>query len=286
MIVTRFAPSPTGRLHLGHAFAARFAYDKAKENGGKFLLRIEDIDPVRCKPEFVDGIFEDLDWLGLKWDEKPVFQSERLDFYADALQKLKDKGVLYPCVCTRKEIESEIARMGHAPHAGETAVYPGTCRGKSLDLSRYGRWSWRLDIAQSLKLTGDGLYFTDESRGTVKANPSVFGDVVLARKETPASYHLCSVADDAAQGVTLVTRGEDLFDSTHVHRLLQALLGLPTPRYCHHRLVLDAEGRRLAKRDGSVSIKFLREKGLKPAEIFELIKKVINFEKKILTEGE
>lgn len=274
MIVTRFAPSPTGRLHLGHAFAARFAHDRARENNGKFLLRIEDIDPVRCKPEFIDGILEDLDWLGLKWDEQPVRQSERLDFYADALQKLKDRGVLYPCVCTRKEIESEIARMGHAPHAGETAVYPGTCRGKHLDLSRFDRWSWRLDIEKSLRQIGESLFFVDESRGRVKANPAIFGDIILARKETPASYHLCSVLDDAAQGVTLVTRGEDLFDSTHVHRLLQALLGLDTPLYHHHRLISDAEGRRLAKRDQSVTIKFLREKGLNPAEIFAMLKKV------------
>ena len=275
MIVTRFAPSPTGRLHLGHAFAARFAHDRARENNGKFLLRIEDIDPVRCKPEFIDGILEDLDWLGLKWDQQPILQSERLDFYADALQKLKDRGVLYPCVCTRKEIESEIARMGHAPHAGETAVYPGTCRGKHLDLSRFDRWSWRLDIEKSLRQIGESLFFVDESRGRVKANPSIFGDIILARKETPASYHLCSVLDDAAQGVTLVTRGEDLFDSTHVHRLLQALLGLDTPLYHHHRLISDAEGRRLAKRDQSVTIKFLREKGLNPAEIFAMLKKSI-----------
>lgn len=274
MIVTRFAPSPTGRLHLGHAFAARFAHDRARENNGKFLLRIEDIDPVRCKPEFIDGILEDLDWLGLKWDQQPILQSERLDFYADALQKLKDRGVLYPCVCTRKEIESEIARMGHAPHAGETAVYPGTCRGKHLDLSRFDRWSWRLDIEKSLRQIGESLFFVDESRGRVKANPAIFGDIILARKETPASYHLCSVLDDAAQGVTLVTRGEDLFDSTHVHRLLQALLGLDTPLYHHHRLISDAEGRRLAKRDQSVTIKFLREKGLNPAEIFAMLKKV------------
>ncbi len=275
MIVTRFAPSPTGRLHLGHAFAARFAHDRARENNGKFLLRIEDIDPVRCKPEFIDGILEDLDWLGLKWDQQPILQSERLDFYADALQKLKDKGVLYPCVCTRKEIESEIARMGHAPHAGETAVYPGTCRGKHLDLSRFDRWSWRLDIEKSLRQIGESLFFVDESRGRVKANPAIFGDIILARKETPASYHLCSVLDDAAQGVTLVTRGEDLFDSTHIHRLLQALLGLDTPLYHHHRLISDAEGRRLAKRDQSVTIKFLREKGLNPAEIFAMLKKSI-----------
>lgn len=275
MIVTRFAPSPTGRLHLGHAFAARFAHDRARENNGKFLLRIEDIDPVRCKPEFIDGILEDLDWLGLKWDQQPILQSERLDFYADALQKLKDRGVLYPCVCTRKEIESEIARMGHAPHAGETAVYPGTCRGKHLDLSCFDRWSWRLDIEKSLRQIGESLFFVDESRGRVKANPAIFGDIILARKETPASYHLCSVLDDAAQGVTLVTRGEDLFDSTHVHRLLQALLGLDTPLYHHHRLILDAEGRRLAKRDQSVTIKFLREKGLNPAEIFAMLKKSI-----------
>ena len=275
MIVTRFAPSPTGRLHLGHAFAARFAHDRARENNGKFLLRIEDIDPVRCKPEFIDGILEDLDWLGLKWDQQPILQSERLDFYADALQKLKDRGVLYPCVCTRKEIESEIARMGHAPHAGETAVYPGTCRGKHLDLSRFDRWSWRLDIEKSLRQIGESLFFVDESRGRVKANPAIFGDIILARKETPASYHLCSVLDDAAQGVTLVTRGEDLFDSTHIHRLLQALLGLDTPLYHHHRLISDAEGRRLAKRDQSVTIKFLREKGLNPAEIFAMLKKSI-----------
>lgn len=275
MIVTRFAPSPTGRLHLGHAFAARFAHDRARENNGKFLLRIEDIDPVRCKPEFIDGILEDLDWLGLKWDQQPILQSERLDFYADALQKLKDRGVLYPCVCTRKEIESEIARMGHAPHAGETAVYPGTCRGKHLDLSHFDRWSWRLDIEKSLRQIGESLFFVDESRGRVKANPAIFGDIILARKETPASYHLCSVLDDAAQGVTLVTRGEDLFDSTHVHRLLQALLGLDTPLYHHHRLISDAEGRRLAKRDQSVTIKFLREKGLNPAEIFAMLKKSI-----------
>lgn len=247
----------------------------ARENNGKFLLRIEDIDPVRCKPEFIDGILEDLDWLGLKWDQQPVRQSERLDFYADALQKLKDRGVLYPCVCTRKEIESEIARMGHAPHAGETAVYPGTCRGKHLDLSRFDRWSWRLDIEKSLRQIGESLFFVDESRGRVKANPAIFGDIILARKETPASYHLCSVLDDAAQGVTLVTRGEDLFDSTHIHRLLQALLGLDTPLYHHHRLIPDAEGRRLAKRDQSVTIKFLREKGLNPAEIFAMLKKSI-----------
>lgn len=259
---------------MGHAFAARFAHDRARENNGKFLLRIEDIDPVRCKPEFIDGILEDLDWLGLKWDQQPILQSERLDFYADALQKLKDRGVLYPCVCTRKEIESEIARMGHAPHAGETAVYPGTCRGKHLDLSRFDRWSWRLDIEKSLRQIGESLFFVDESRGRVKANPAIFGDIILARKETPASYHLCSVLDDAAQGVTLVTRGEDLFDSTHVHRLLQALLGLDTPLYHHHRLISDAEGRRLAKRDQSVTIKFLREKGLNPAEIFAMLKKV------------
>ena len=245
-------------------------------------MRIEDIDPVRCKPEFIDGILEDLDWLGLKWDQQPIFQSERLDFYADALQKLKDRGVLYPCVCTRKEIESEIARMGHAPHAGETAVYPGTCRGKHLDLLRFDRWSWRLDIEKSLRQTGESLFFVDESRGRVKANPAIFGDIILARKETPASYHLCSVLDDAAQGVTLVTRGEDLFDSTHVHRLLQALLGVDTPLYHHHRLISDAEGRRLAKRDQSVTIKFLREKGLNPAEIFAMLKKsILSYQKHI-----
>ena len=162
--------------------------------------------------------------------------------------------------------------MGPEPPAGETAVYPGTCRGKHLDLSCYDRWSWRLDIVKSWALTGDSLYFTDELRGTVRANPAIFGDIVLARKEAPASYHLCSVLDDSAQGVTLVTRGEDLFDSTHIHRLLQELLHLQTPLYRHHRLILDENGQRLAKRNQSITVKALRDKGLNPAEIFAFFK--------------
>ncbi len=270
MIVTRFAPSPTGYLHLGHAFAAKFAYDKAKESGGRFLLRIEDIDPVRCKPEFTDVLMEDLDWLGLHWDGEPLIQSEHMDYYDSLLTRLKAEGLLYPCVCTRKDIEAENARIGHAPHAGETAVYPGTCRGKRLDLSRYDRYSWRLDVGKAMERIDSPLTFCDETQGETLANPAIFGDIVLARKDTPASYHLCSVADDARQGVTLVTRGIDLFDSTHIHRLLQELLGFNTPKYVHHGLVCNENGQRLEKRNKAVTIRSLRENGLNPDEIFDL----------------
>ncbi len=268
--VTRFAPSPTGRLHLGHAFAAWTAYRAAKESGGKFLLRIEDIDSGRCRPEFIDGIFEDLEWLGLHWEGKPRLQSEHMAEYAEALEALHKKGVLYPCVCTRKEIEAEVAKMGHAPHAGETVIYPGTCRGKNIDPDSVKNFSWRLDIEKASALAGKNLFFTDKFKGRIKARPDIFGDIVLARKDAGVSYHLCSVWDDWRQGVTFVTRGEDLFDSTHVHRLLQELFGAPVPTYGHHRLISDENGRRLAKRNASVTIKALREKGLNVEDIFKM----------------
>lgn len=267
--VTRFAPSPTGRLHLGHAFAAWTAYRAAKESGGKFLLRIEDIDSGRCRPEFIDGIFEDLEWLGLHWDGKPRLQSEHMAEYAEALEALRKKGVLYPCVCTRKEIEAEVAKMGHAPHAGETVIYPGTCRGKNIDPDSVKNFSWRLNVSKALSLTGEDLFFFDEAKGRIKARPDIYGDVILARKDAGVSYHLCSVWDDWKQGVTLVTRGEDLFESTHIHRLLQALFGAPVPAYRHHKLILDEYGQRLAKRNNSVTIKFLRDSGMSPADIFK-----------------
>lgn len=265
--VTRFAPSPTGRLHLGHAFAAWTAFRAAKDNGGKFLLRIEDIDSTRCRPEFIDGIFEDLDWLGIRWDETPRIQSEHMDEYAQALRLLRKQGVLYPCVCTRKEIEAELNRMGHAPHAGETAVYPGTCRYKNIDPDSTDNFAWRLNVEKALSRVGRDLFFVDEIRGKTRACPEISGDVVLARKDAGVSYHLCSVYDDWKQGVSLVTRGEDLFDSTHIHRLLQALFDAPVPTYRHHRLILDENGRRLAKRNLSVTIKSLRESGKTPADI-------------------
>lgn len=269
-VVTRFAPSPTGRLHLGHAFAAWTAYTAAKEKGGKFLLRIEDIDSGRCRSEFTDGIFEDLEWLGVHWDEKPRIQSEHSEEYAEALEILKRKNVLYPCICTRREIAAEIERMGHAPHEGETVVYPGTCRNKSVDPDSPQDFSWRIDIAKAIGLVGTDLFFVDEFKGRTKACPDIFGDVVLGRKDAGVSYHLCSVWDDWKQGVTLVTRGEDLFDSTHIHRLLQALFGATVPVYRHHRLILDENGRRLAKRDRSITIKALREKGLNAEDILKM----------------
>lgn len=272
MIITRFAPSPTGRLHLGHAFAAKFAYDEAKKNGGKFLLRIEDIDPIRCKPEYIDGIYEDLEWLGIRWDEKPRLQSEHMEEYAEVLEMLKNRGFLYPCVCTRAQIKAELERIGHAPHAGETAVYPGTCRGKEIDLTLYNTYAWRFDVQKAAAAQGD-LYFTDSGIGQIKVNPFIFGDVVLARKEFAASYHLCSVWDDAIQGVSLVTRGEDLLESTHVQRLLQAVLGLKTPLYHHHMLIKDENGERLAKRKNTQTIADFRQKGYTPEEILNFFEK-------------
>lgn len=269
--VTRFAPSPTGRLHLGHAFAARTAFREARESGGKFLLRIEDIDAGRCRPEFIDGIYEDLEWLGLSWDGRPRLQSEHMDEYAGALDILKKQGVLYPCVCTRKDIQNEISRIGHAPHAGETLIYPGTCRNRQIDPETTADFAWRFDVEKAARLAGTDLYFQDRTRGKVRVNPHIFGDVVLARKEVRASYHLCSVWDDWKQGITLVTRGEDLLDSTHIHRLLQALFGASPPLYGHHRLIRDENGKRLAKRDSSVTIKALREKGLNAEEVWALL---------------
>lgn len=269
--VTRFAPSPTGRLHLGHAYSALLAHDIARERGGAFLLRIEDIDPGRVRAEFVDGIFEDLLWLGLEWDGELLYQSERLDHYAEALERLKAGGLLYPCFCTRAEIAAEIAASAAAPQGpdGAAPVYPGTCRGLAdPDLGR--PHAWRLDVAGAMARAGP-LYWLDGDT-EVQADPGAFGDVVLARKDAPASYHLAVTLDDAAQGVTDVVRGRDLFASTDVHRLLQALLGLPTPDYRHHDLVADAEGGRLAKRHGAPSLADLRAGGADPAALVEALR--------------
>ena len=272
MIVTRFAPSPTGRLHLGHAYAALFAERAAREAGGRFLLRIEDIDPTRCRPEFEVGIDEDLAWLGLDW-EKPVRrQSEHQADYAAALARLQDMALLYPCFCTRAEIRAEIAHAGAAPH-GMEPVYPGTCRGLSAARRRAneGRaYALRLDIHRALARTGK-LTWHDRGCGDIQATPEALGDVVLARKETPTSYHLAVTVDDHLQGVTLVTRGRDLFAATHIHRLLQALLDLATPDYHHHALIADATGERLAKRAGAPTLKSLREAGKTPADLRAMI---------------
>ena len=265
MIVSRFAPSPTGHLHLGHAYSALFAYDAARQTGGRFLLRIEDIDPVRCKPEFTEAIFEDLRWLGLTWEEPVRRQSQHMDDYAAALARLRGLGVLYPCFCTRREIAEEAAAAGHAPHDMGEVVYPGTCRHVSADkraakLAEHPAANWRLDVATALAMTGP-LGWLDLARGEIAAKPADFGDVVLARKDVPTSYHLSVTVDDHLQGVTLVTRAEDLFRATDIQRLLQALLGYAVPDYHHHPLQTDAQGRRYAKRDKAVTLRALRAAG-------------------------
>jgi glutamyl-Q tRNA(Asp) synthetase len=256
-VVTRFAPSPTGRLHLGHAVSAIRAHDYARERGGRFLLRIEDIDGTRSRPEFVDGILEDLAWLGLRWDSL-VFQSERLATYGAALEGLKARGLVYPCFCTR----AEIAASASAPQGEVGLAYPGICRGlSSADIAtRTGASCWRLDMAKAVAETG-ALSWHDAGAGWVVSDALAQGDVVLGRKDAPASYHLAVTLDDAAQGVTDVVRGVDLFAATHVHRVLQALLGLAVPAYHHHPLVVDAAGRRLAKRDGALSLAEMRAAG-------------------------
>jgi glutamyl-Q tRNA(Asp) synthetase len=258
--ISRFAPSPTGRLHLGHAFSAIRAHDLARNGGGRFLLRIEDIDPGRSREAFAEGIEADLAWLGLRWDGAVMRQSARLDAYRAALGALGAAGLLYPCFCTR----ADIAAASSAPHGPDGLVYPGTCR--PLDPAERARrmaeepFAWRLDMARAVASAGP-LRWHDAIMGEVEAEPWRFGDVVLARKDAPASYHLAVTVDDAWQSVTDVVRGMDLYDATHVHRLLQALLGLPTPRYHHHPLLTDADGRRLAKRTGAPALADLREAG-------------------------
>jgi glutamyl-Q tRNA(Asp) synthetase len=259
MTVTRFAPSPTGRLHLGHAYSAILAHDRAREGGGTFLLRIEDIDGTRSRPVFIVGIEQDLRWLGLTWDGPAVLQSTRLDVYAHALDRLRGMGLLYPCFCTRAEIAASLA----APHAPGDGVYPGTCRTLSA-AEAAARMAephcWRLDMSKAIARTGP-LDWHDEIGGHIAADPRAHGDVVLARKDAPASYHLAVTLDDAWQGVTHIVRGADLFAATDVHRLLQALLDLPTPLYRHHPLLTDASGKRLAKRDGAPTLAALRDAG-------------------------
>ena len=266
--MSRFAPSPTGRLHLGHAWSALQAHDLARARGGRFLLRIEDIDPGRCREEFVAGILEDLQWLGINWDGEVVRQSNRMPLYAEALDRLRALDLIYPCFCTRAEIAAEIAASGAAPHGPDGPVYPGTCRTIALqeraELVAGRPHVLRLDMARAVAMAGE-LYWHDAHAGRVLAGPQAFGDVVLARKDVPTSYHLAVTVDDSAQGVSDVVRGVDLFAATHVHRLLQALLGLPTPDYHHHPLIIDASGRRLAKRDRAATLADLRQQGTDPA---------------------
>ncbi|MEQ9641488.1 MAG: tRNA glutamyl-Q(34) synthetase GluQRS [Alphaproteobacteria bacterium] len=266
--VTRFAPSPTGLLHLGHAYSALYA----ARAGDRFVLRIEDIDRGRYRRAFEDAIFEDLAWLGLHWEEPVRRQSAHFDDYAKALARLDELGVLYRCVCTRRQIATEIAAAGAAPQGPDGPVYPGTCR--RLGPAEIGErpFAWRLDVAKALAQVDPAvLTWIDRQRGKQVADPVRHGDVVLARKDTPTSYHLSVTVDDAIQQITLVTRGEDLRPTTDIHRLLQALLGLPTPDYDHHRLLLDADGARLAKRDGARSLREYRDDGLTPEDVRRLV---------------
>lgn len=266
MPTTRFAPSPTGHLHLGNAYSALIGWTRARATCGAFRLRIEDIDRTRCKPEYEQAILEDLAWLGLDWDGPVLRQSDRTAIYAAAIEQLRATGLEYPCFCTR----ADIAAAATAPHGPDGPAYPGTCRSLS-ETERQARmaterFAWRLDVAAAMGHTGP-LTWHDSQAGTVIANPAAAGDIVVGRKEIGASYHLAVVIDDAAQGVTEVVRGSDLFAATHVQRLLQALLGLAEPRYHHHDLVHDAQGRRLAKRDGAPTLVDLRLAGADPAAV-------------------
>ena len=252
VIRTRFAPSPNGLLHLGHAYAAIVAHDLARERGGKFLLRIEDIDGTRSRAGLVEEFLADLRWLGLQWDGETVFQSVRLESYAAAGEQLRAMGLLYPCRCTRAEVAAAAVASGP-----DGPIYPGTCRRR--DVSPEGS-AWRLDMAKAVAQAGP-LMWTDELAGDQRADAQIFGDIVLLRKEAPASYHLAATLDDAADGITLVTRGADLFAASYIHRLLQALLGLPVPTWHHHALLVEADGRKLAKRRGSRALADLRHAG-------------------------
>jgi len=274
---TRFAPSPTGLLHLGHAFAAITACDAAA--GHRFLLRIEDLDSGRSRPEYVTAIYEDMKWLGLTWDEPVLCQSTRTDAYRSALAKLDRLRLVYPCFCTRREIADEVARAVEAPHESESdsLKYPGTCRAltdaqRERRIASGERYAIRLDSANAaarcglLQFEECGIGPRDE-HGIVTVDSLLFGDVVLARKDLPAAYHLAVVVDDAHQGVTLVTRGNDLYSATHIQRVLQELLELPVPRYAHHRLILDETGRKYSKRDRAATLRSLSAEGTTPDAI-------------------
>jgi glutamyl-Q tRNA(Asp) synthetase len=274
MIVTRFAPSPTGHLHLGGVYSALIARRTAHDAGGRYLVRIEDIDQTRCKPEFTTRMLDDLAWLGLASDGLVRYQSQHMPEYQDALKRLNRMGLLYPCFCTRADIAREIQAAGGAPHGPDGPVYSGKCRqlprAQSEARMEAGEVpAWRLDMAKACAVTGP-LCFHDRRHGRVQCAPERFGDVVLGRKDSPTSYHLSVTADDALQGITLVTRGEDLLPSTDVHRVLQTVLDLPEPEYLHHRLLYGPDGKRFAKRDKSVSVPELRAAGHSAAQIIAM----------------
>jgi glutamyl-Q tRNA(Asp) synthetase len=274
MVITRFAPSPTGYLHLGHAFSAFNAWKRARSAGDQFLLRLEDIDPGRCRPHFATAILDDLTWLGLVWDGPVRTQSEHLADYQAALDALRERHLIYPCFCTRADIAREISASASAPHAPDGApLYPGTCRRlwpaeRATKIAVGKPFALRLDMAAVLQ---PDLSYQEEGGGRIACHPEQFGDVVLARKDAPASYHLCVTHDDALQGVTLVTRGEDLQPATSLHRLLQTLMGWEAPAYAHHHLLTDPAGRRLAKRDKAMTLRSLRAEGVSARAIIQQV---------------
>jgi len=279
---TRFAPSPTGYLHLGHAYSAMLAHDMARERGGRFLLRIEDTDTGRCKSEYEAAIYEDLAWLGLDWEMPVLHQSDQLATYDTALNRLIDQGFCYPCSCSRRDIREALSAPHNDPQqTPDGPLYPGTCRHRTMQ-DKAENDAIRLDMARALKLRPDvlGLEFSETGplhtgqHSLTRANLlDKFGDIVLARRDIKtASYHLAVVVDDAAQGVSQIVRGDDLFYATFVHRLLQALLDLPAPTYHHHKLIRDNTGKRLAKRDDALAIRTLRDAGHEPADIRAMVR--------------
>ncbi|MES0371162.1 MAG: tRNA glutamyl-Q(34) synthetase GluQRS [Mariprofundaceae bacterium] len=266
---TRFAPSPTGLLHVGNAYSALICQKWAEKHHADLLLRIEDIDYTRCKPEFYQQITDDLEWLGISFHGETIKQSDRHGLYRSALEKLQSLGVIYPCFCTRKHIQQEIERMGIAPHAEDIIdPYPGICREIDRHQSRsrmeHERFAWRLNTAKAMEMVGESLTWCDQSGRHHPVTLSSLGDMVIGRKDIDFSYHLTVVVDDADQDITHIIRGEDLLPSTAIHRLLQALLNLPSPTYIHHALISDSDGRRLAKRNRVITLKSLREAGCNP----------------------
>jgi glutamyl-Q tRNA(Asp) synthetase len=272
-VITRFAPSPTGYLHLGHVHAAQIAWQAARQAGGRFLLRLEDIDAQRCRAHYAEAILEDLAWLGLGWDGDVRVQSAHMAQYRAALEALAARGLAYPCFCSRAGIAREVAGSAAAPHAPDgSQVYPGTCRnlGRAQREERLAAGvphAWRLDMRSALAVVSGRLEFHERGTGWIEAAPAAFGDVVLGRRDAPASYHLCVTHDDAWQGVSLVTRGRDLLAATHVHVLLQHVMGWPTPAYAHHDLLAAADGARLSKRTGAPAVRALRQAGLSAAAV-------------------
>ncbi len=270
-MITRFAPSPTGKLHAGHAYSALAAWRFARHFAGRFLLRIEDIDTQRCRPEFTELIETDLHWLGLDWEQPVLRQSEHLHEYQQAAHQLRERGLLYPCFCSRRDIQRELEGAGQSPQHNLPAVYPGTCRRLSESeqqdrIAAGEEYSLRLNLEYALQQLPAGLSWTDRVQGEQLIQPHLLGDVILVRRDIGCSYHLCVTVDDARQQITHIIRGQDLFESTHVHRILQALLGLPVPEYLHHPLITDHRGERLAKRLGSQSLQSVREQGISAAE--------------------